>query len=73
MSEVLIASSALIPALLILRRIFRKRISRRLQYALWGLVLARLLIPVNLLPAADFSILSAALPAQAQVAERMER
>lgn len=61
MKEILLTSSVLILALLLLRRVFRKRISRRLQYALWGLVLLRLLVPANL-PAADFSVLSAAAP-----------
>ena len=44
MREVLLTSSALILALLVLRRVFRKQISRRVQYALWGLVLLRLQI-----------------------------
>ena len=72
MKEILITSSALILALLVLRRLFRKRISRRLQYALWGLVLLRLLIPANL-PAAEFSVLSAAQPVRAQVEERLSQ
>ena len=61
MKEILLTSSALILALLILRRVFRNRISRRAQYALWLLVLARLLIPVSL-PGVDFSLLTAAEP-----------
>ena len=61
MKEVLLTSSVLILALLILRQAFRKKISRRAQYALWGLVLARLLIPVSL-PAVDFSVLTVAAP-----------
>lgn len=48
MKELLITSSVLIVFILILRTLFSKTISRRLQYALWGLVLLRLLIPVNL-------------------------
>lgn len=48
MSGLFISSSILIAALLLLRRIFRDSISRRFQYALWGLVLLRLLIPFNL-------------------------
>lgn len=71
MREVLLTSSALILALLVLRRVFRKRISRRVQYALWGLVLVRLLVPVNL-PAADFSVLSVSEPARVQMEERLE-
>ncbi len=61
MREILLTSSALILALLALRRLFRKTLSRRAQYALWGLVLLRLLVPVNL-PAVDFSLLTAAEP-----------
>lgn len=61
MKEILLTSSALILALLILRRIFRNRISRRAQYALWLLVLVRLLVPVSL-PGVGFSLLTAAEP-----------
>lgn len=71
MREVLLTSSALILALLVLRQVFRKHISRRVQYALWALVLVRLLVPVNL-PAVDFSVLSVSEPARAQMAERLE-
>ena len=59
MKEVLITSSVLILALLALRGIFRGSLSRRVQYALWGLVALRLLVPVNL-PAAQHSVLTAA-------------
>ena len=61
MKDVLLTSSALILALLVLRRLFQKALSRRAQYALWGLVLLRLLVPVSL-PAAEFSLLTAAEP-----------
>lgn len=67
MKEILITSSALIAALLLLRRVFRKSISRRAQYALWALVLVRLLVPVNL-PALEHNVLTAAEP----VARNME-
>ena len=60
MKEILITSTALILALLLIRRVFRGVLSRRFQYALWALVLVRLLVPVNLLPASDFSVLTAA-------------
>ena len=43
MREILLTSSVLILAVLLLRLAFRDRISRRAQYALWGLVLLRLL------------------------------
>ena len=61
MKEILITSSALILALLALRRLFRRTLSRRAQYALWGLVLLRLLVPVNL-PAAGIRQQTAAKP-----------
>ena len=71
MKEVLITSSVLILALLALRGIFRKSLSRRVQYALWGLVALRLLVPVNL-PAAQHSVLTAAEPVRTAITERME-
>lgn len=64
MNGVLVASSVLIAALLLLRQVFRQKISRRVQYALWGLVLVRLLVPVSL-PPVQFSVLRAAEPVAA--------
>ncbi len=61
MKEILITSSVLIAALLLLRQMFRKTISRRAQYALWALVLLRLLVPFNL-PALEHNVLTAAEP-----------
>lgn len=61
MKEILLTSSVLILSLLALRRLFRGSLSRRVQYALWGLVLLRLLVPVSL-PAASFSLMTAAEP-----------
>ena len=72
MKEILLTSSVLILAVLLLRQLFRSRISRRAQYALWALVLVRLLVPVSL-PAADFSVLSAAEPVGQAVTERLEQ
>ena len=66
MREILLTSSVLIVAILALRLVFRNRISRRAQYALWALVLVRLLVPVNL-PAVDFSVLTAAEPVVQQL------
>ena len=71
MREILITSSVLILALLVLRRVFRQKISRRVQYALWGLVLVRLLVPVSL-PALDFSVLTMAEPVRETIATRLE-
>ena len=72
MREILLTSSVLILAVLLLRRAFRDRISRRAQYVLWALVLVRLLVPVSL-PGADFSVLSAAEPVGRTVTERLEQ
>ena len=48
MKEMLITSSVLILAFLLLRFLFRSTISRRVQYALWLLVALRLLVPVSI-------------------------
>ena len=48
MMEWIVSSSALILGVLALRRVLQGHISLRLQYALWLLVLLRLLTPVNL-------------------------
>lgn len=61
MKEILLTSSVLIAALLLLRRVFRRSVSRRVQYALWALVLVRLLVPANL-PALDHNVLTAVDP-----------
>ncbi len=61
MKEILLTSSVLILALLLLRLLFRKTISRQVQYALWGLVALRLLVPVSL-PAMEHNVLTAAEP-----------
>ena len=48
MTECIVTSSLLIVVLIVLRFLFRGKISRRLQYALWGLVLLRLMLPFSL-------------------------
>ena len=48
MTELLITSSILILAIVLLRLVLRGRISLRIQYALWALVALRLLLPVSL-------------------------
>ncbi len=75
MLEILITSTALIFALLLIRRVFRETLSRRVQYALWGLVLVRLLIPVQLfgLPVANFSVLTATKPVEQAVLQQVNR
>lgn len=66
MTQILITSSVLIVVLFILRKVFRSKIDPRVQYALWVLVLIRLLIPVNL-PAWNFSLLNATEPVERTV------
>ena len=48
MNEWILSSSLLIGAVLLGRQLLRGKISLRLQYALWALVLVRLLLPVQL-------------------------
>ena len=55
----ILTASVLTAAALILRLIFHKRISQRLQYALWLPVLLRLLLPFALF-SAPVSVSSAA-------------
>ena len=47
MSEWIITSSILILLIILLRRVLRGKLSLRLQYALWGIVLLRLLLPFS--------------------------
>ena len=47
MTEWILSSSILILIVIALRSVFKGKISLRLQYAIWGLVLLRLLIPVS--------------------------
>ena len=71
MTDILITSSVLILALFVLRFAFRTTLSCRLRYALWGLVLLRLLLPIQF-PAADFSVLNRVQPVRAQIVRSME-
>ena len=48
MNEWIISSSVLIAAVLLGRFLLRGKISLRLQYALWGIVLLRLLLPFQI-------------------------
>ncbi len=57
MIEWVVSSCILILAVIALRYLLRGKISLRLQYALWLLVLARLLIPVSL-GSTDISVMS---------------
>lgn len=47
MKEILITATVLIVFVLLIRRLFRGKISSRLQYALWLLVALRLVIPIS--------------------------
>lgn len=71
MKEILITSSVLILALLALRQVFRNTVSRRVQYALWGLVLVRLLLPFSL-PPLEHNVLTAMEPVEAAVSRRLD-
>ena len=66
MIEWAVTSSVLILAVVALRRLLMGRISLRLQYGLWALVLVRLLLPVSLGGTA-MSILNAVEDTQAQL------
>ena len=58
MTDWIVTSSVLIVIVIALRYLLRGKISLRLQYALWALVLVRLLLPVQL-GQASFSVLNA--------------
>ena len=58
MMEWIVTSSVLILIVILLRTVLKGKISLRLQYALWGLVLVRLLLPFSLFDS-KFSVMSA--------------
>lgn len=66
MIEWAITSSVLILVVVVLRRLLMGRISLRLQYGLWALVLLRLLLPISL-GATAVSVLNAVEGTQAQL------
>ena len=72
MKEILITSSVLIVALLLLRWFFAKKVSRRLIYGAWVLVALRLLIPVQI-GQLDFSVLTAAMPVTEAISQVVEK
>ena len=65
--ELLVTSSVLILALLVLRQLLRGRISRRLQYSLWGLAALRLLLPFSLPAGSSVMNLSSARRVEAVI------
>ena len=72
MKETVITSSVLILVLLLLRFCFRNFISQRVQYALWLLVVLRLLIPVEL-PGFSLSVLNFGQQTQKAVSNTLEQ
>ena len=66
MFEWILSSSVLILIILAARALLREKISARVQYALWGLVLLRLLVPFSLFES-GLSVLSAAQPVRQAV------
>ena len=56
MAEIIITSSILILALILLRKLCWRKVSRRLQYGLWLLVVIRLLVPAQFFTS-SFSIM----------------
>lgn len=71
-SELLLTSSVLILAVLALRHFGRGRLSRRLCYGLWLVVLLRLLVPVSLPSPTSVLNLPAAQSAERFLAQRVE-
>lgn len=67
-----VTSSVLILAVLILRRLLGGRISPRVKYALWAVVLVRLLVPVSPFPSV-FSLTAALEPVEQNLDQRMDR
>jgi beta-lactamase regulating signal transducer with metallopeptidase domain len=62
LTEWAVTSSALILIVLVARYLFREKLSARLRYALWGIVLLRLLVPFQVeLPAAPLPVLASNL------------
>ena len=70
MKELLITSSVLILALLVLRWVFGKKVRRTFIYGAWVLVALRLLVPVQI-GELRFSVLTAAQPVLETVEERV--
>ena len=68
MKEILITSSVLMLAVIALRFLFRKRVSRRILYSAWLLVALRLLIPIQF-GQLNFSVLTQAEPVTEVITE----
>lgn len=72
MTEWIVTSSLLILGVVVLRALLRNKISRGLQYALWLLVLARLLCPFSM-PKSRTSVMTALKPLEQQTEAAAER
>ena len=68
MKEILITSSVLILAVMLLRLVFRGKVSQKLIYGAWLLVALRLLVPVQF-GSFDFSILNQVEPVTELITE----
>lgn len=71
MTEWILTSSVLILLVLVVRGLFKNKMKAKSVYALWLLVLVRLLCPVNF-GELSFNLLSLAEEGKAQVEERLE-
>lgn len=76
MKEILITSTVLILCILLIRRVFRGKISSRLQYALWLLAALRLMIPASaefdLGSLSDFRLMDLVERNEGGIGERLE-
>ena len=73
MKEVILTASVLILAMILFRFLFRSTIPRRVQYALWALVLVRLLVPVQVPDLPIVSVLEVGQQAGQQLTAALER
>ena len=73
MKEVILTASVLILAMILFRFLFRTAIPRRVQYALWALVLVRLLVPVQVPDLPIVSVLEVSQQAGQQLTAALER
>ena len=72
MKEILITSSVMILAVMILRFLFRTKVNRRLVYGVWLLVALRLLVPIQF-GQLDFSVLTQAKPVTDAITDIAQR
>lgn len=73
MIEIIVTSSVLILAILLVRILFKEKVSRRLQYGLWLLVVIRLLVPISITsPASVMNTMDAAGAEQFIVGQTIE-